>query len=62
MDVLDASVPIDKQIYVDQINEFANSIGDELLKELLKLKKLFKYSVTVFVQQKNGCAMNYGGI
>ena len=31
------------------------------MKELLKLKKLFKYGVTVFVQQKNGSAMNFGG-
>lgn len=58
---MDSSVQPDKPIYVDQINEFTNSIVDEILKELNKLKKLFKYSVTVFVQQKNGCAMNYGG-
>ena len=34
---------------------------DDCMKELLKLKKMFKYGVTVFVQQKNGSAMNFGG-
>jgi hypothetical protein len=52
----------DKPINVDQINEFTNKLVDDTMKELLKLKKLFKYAVTVFVQQKNGSAMNFGGI
>jgi hypothetical protein len=60
LDVVENSVPPEKIIYLDQINEFTRSIVDEILKELLKLKKLFKYFVTVFVQQKNGSAMNYG--
>lgn len=53
--------PLDKPIYVDSMNELANKMTNDTMKELLKLKKMFKYSVTVLVQQKNGSAMNYGG-
>jgi hypothetical protein len=53
-------LPIDKPIYVDQINELTNKIVDDCMKDLLKMKKPFKYSVTVFIQQKNGCGVNVG--
>jgi len=51
---------IEKQVGVDHIDQYSHTIVDEIMKELFKLKKLFKYAVTVFVQQKCGCAMNYG--
>lgn len=51
---------IEKPIYLNQINELSNKIVDECMKELWKLKKPFKYSVTVFIQQKNGCGVNFG--
>lgn len=41
-------------------NELSRKLVDDTMKELFKLKKLFKYAVTVFVQQKNGAAMNFG--
>ncbi len=50
----------ERQIGLEQIDQYAQNIVDEILKELFKLKKLFKYAVTVFVQQKCGSAMNYG--
>ena len=51
---------LEKQVGLDQIDAYVNTIVDEIMKELFKLKKLFKYAVTVFIQQKCGCAMNYG--
>lgn len=59
--VMDNCLPQDKPVHVDEINELANTLTNEAMRELLKLKKLFKYSVTVLVQQKNGSPMNYGG-
>ncbi len=38
----------------------ANTLVDEIMKELFKLKKSFKYAITVFIQQKCGSSMNYG--
>ncbi len=51
----------DTHIYSEQINELANKLVDECMKELLKLKKMFKFFVTVLIQQKNGSALNMGG-
>ena len=45
---------------VGNVNELSRKLVDDTMKELFKLKKLFKYAVTVFVQQKNGSAMNFG--
>ena len=45
---------------VGKINELSRKLVDDTMKELFKLKKLFKYAVSVFVQQKNGSAMNFG--
>lgn len=53
-------VQLEKQVGVDHIDSYSQTIIDEIMKELFKLKKLFKYAVTVFVQQKCGSAMNYG--
>jgi hypothetical protein len=41
-------------------DELSRKLVDDTMKELFKLKKLFKYAVSVFVQQKNGSAMNFG--
>ena len=46
---------------MDALYDLTNKIVNDTMKELLKMKKMFKYSVTVLVQQKNGSAMNYGG-
>lgn len=59
-DVLDANCEPDKNLNVTNFKEFSRTILDELYKELHKLKKMFKYSVTVFLQQKAGAAVNYG--
>ena len=59
-DVLDANCEPDKNLNVNNFKEFSRTILDELYKELHKLKKMFKYSVTVFLQQKAGAAVNYG--
>ena len=53
-------VQLEKQVSVDHIDQYSHTIIDELMKELFKLKKLFKYAITVFIQQKCGAAMNYG--
>jgi len=45
---------------VGNVNELSRKLVDDTMKELFKLKKLFKYAVTVFVQQKIGSAMNFG--
>ena len=58
-DVLDANCEPDKNLNVNNFKEFSRTILDELYKELHKLKKMFKYSVTVFLQQKAGAAVNY---
>lgn len=44
----------------DNIDNLSQSIVNELMKELLKTRKLFKYSVTCFIQQKTGAAVSYG--
>lgn len=51
---------LEKIVGVDHIDSYTYTIVDEIMKELFKLKKMFKYSVSVFMQQKCGCAMNYG--
>ena len=59
-DTLENDCPPDKPLNVNNFKEFSRSIVDDLYKELHKLKKMFKYSVTVLLQQKNGAAINYG--
>ena len=49
-----------KNLNVTQFKEFTRIIIDDLYRELHKLKKMFKYSVTVLLQQKVGAALNYG--
>lgn len=44
----------------DNIDNLTQTITNDLMKELLKTKKLFKYSITCFIQQKNGAALSYG--
>jgi hypothetical protein len=44
----------------DNIDNLSQCIVNDLMKELLKTKKQFKYSVTCFIQQKTGAAVNYG--
>jgi hypothetical protein len=58
--LVNTHLPLDRPIYVDQINELTNKIVDDCMKDLIKLKKPFKYSVTVFIQQKNGSGVNFG--
>lgn len=52
--------PLEKQIIEEEMNDLSKKIIDEILKELLKTKKSFKYAVSCFLQQKNGCALNFG--
>lgn len=44
----------------DNIDSLNQAIVNDLMKELLKSKKAFKYSITCFIQQKNGAAANFG--
>ena len=44
----------------DNIDHLAQNLTNDIMKELLKTKKLFKYSITCFIQQKNGAAANFG--
>ncbi len=59
-DVLEVHYQVDKKIVEEEMNDLSKKIIDEILKELLKTKKSFKYSVTCFIQQKNGSALNFG--
>ena len=58
--VLDNDCLPDKNVNVSNYKEFSHTIIDDLYKELHKQKKMFKYSATVLLQQKNGAAVNYG--
>ena len=58
-DTLENDCIPDKNVNVNNFKELARTIVDDLYKELHKLKKMFKYSVTVLLQQKNGAAINY---
>ena len=60
LDVIEANCQPDKKLNVAGFKDFTKELVDELYKELHKLKKMFKYSVTVFLQRKCGAAMNYG--
>ena len=60
LDTLENDCPPDKNLNANNFKEFSRSIVDDLYKELHKLKKMFKYSVTVLLQQKNGAAINFG--
>lgn len=60
MDVIDTHLKVDKVVVEDEMNDLSKKIIDEILKELLKTKKSFKYAVSCFLQQKNGSALNLG--
>ena len=60
MDVLDSLCDPDKNQNATMFKEFSKEILDNVYRELHKLHKLFKYSVTVFLQQKAGAAVNFG--
>jgi hypothetical protein len=59
-DCFDIRCPSGKVINLDDINKLSNDLVDDILKELNKLKRLFKYTVTVFIQQKNGAGLSFG--
>jgi hypothetical protein len=59
---LDKIVPTDFIIHLDQIPDITNSIIDDIMKELNKLGRKFKYSVSVLIQQKIGATLSYGSI
>ena len=44
----------------DNIDSLNQNITNDIMKELLKAKKLFKYSVTCFIQQKTGASVALG--
>lgn len=44
----------------ENIDNLSQNITNDIMKELLKTKKMFKYSITCFIQQKNGAAANFG--
>ena len=52
LDTLENDCPPDKNLNANNFKEFSRSIVDDLYKELHKLKKMFKYCVTVLLQQK----------
>ena len=60
LDVIEADCQAEKNLNVTQFREFTRTIIDDLYRELHKLKKMFKYSATVLLQQKVGAALNYG--
>jgi hypothetical protein len=47
-------------LHLDQIPDITNSIIDDVMKELNKLGRKFKYSVSVMLQQKIGAAISFG--
>lgn len=59
LDVIENNCPDDKNLNVIGYKEFSRTIIDDVYKELHKLHKLFKYSATVLLQQKNGAALNF---
>jgi hypothetical protein len=59
---VDKLVPTDLTVHLDQIPDITNSIIDDIMKELNKLGRKFKYSVTVLIQQKVGATLSYGSI
>ncbi len=63
MDVIENHIINNNQIssyfMADNIDSLTQNITNDLMKELLKAKKLFKYSITCFIQQKTGGAVNY---
>ena len=60
MDVLESLCDPDKNQNATTYKDFSKEILDNIYRELHKLHKLFKYSVTVFLQQKVGAAVNFG--
>ena len=59
LDVLENDCPPEKNENVNNFKQHTQTIIDDLYKGLHKLKKMFKYSATVLLQQKNGAALNY---
>lgn len=49
-----------KVLHSGEFKSFSKEVLDEVFKEILKKGRKFKYSVTVFLQQKSGAAMSYG--
>ncbi len=62
-DVIENNITNNSQVHSffmpDNIDALTQNITNELMKEILKSKKLFKYSITTLIQQKNGSALNY---
>ena len=48
-------------MHEDEIEELTNRLIDDITKDLVKMKKLLKYSVLAFIQQKNGSGLSYFG-
>jgi len=59
---LEVHFPDEKAFAEDDMNDLCKKIIDEILKELLKTKKFFKYAVSCLCQQKNGAALNFWSI
>lgn len=59
-DVIDKMCDEEKNLNVSNFKQFSREVLDEVYKGLHRLKRMFKYSVTVFLQQKAGAAMNFG--
>ena len=59
MDVIDSHFTDNKTCSEEEMQTISIRIIDDILKDLLKLKKSFKYAVTVFIGQKYGTAMNH---
>ena len=51
---------VNSYFMADNIDALTQNITNEIMKELLKTRKLFKYSITTFIQQKCGAAVNFG--
>lgn len=59
MDVLDNHFMENKTSSEEEMQMISMRIIDDILKDLQKLKKAFKYAVTLFIGQKFGTAVNH---
>ena len=53
----DGSVPYSKE----KVNDWCRQIIEGCIKELSKLQKKFKYTVTCVIAQNNGCGLHTAG-
>lgn len=62
MDVIETVFTENKPSSEEEMQSIVMKIIEEIMKELTKLKKSFKYAVTVLLGQKFGTALNHYSI